>query len=127
MNPRKITACMMPGFHSRKTIRDCRKPLTSTVCKRASGWSQRASGASLTTMASLRHASTPNAMSAIASNSVIAIGFMKALGARHLLLQGQDPIHQIPDVSDPVAFIYPEWYSILRTLHDYVATHRNGG
>src|SRR6202163_1835022 len=97
MNPRKITACIRPGFHSRATMRDCRKPLTSTARKRASGWSQRTSGASFTTMASLRHASAPNPASATASNSVIAIGFTKALAAARLL-QGQDPVHQILDV-----------------------------
>ncbi len=41
---------------------------------RASGRSQRGSGASLTTIASLRQASAQNAASAAASNSVIATG-----------------------------------------------------
>ncbi len=39
------------------------------------GWSQRTSGASFTTIASLRQASAQNAASAAASNSVIATGF----------------------------------------------------
>ena len=82
MKPRKITACITPGFHSRATIRDWRKPLTSTARMRASGWSQRGSGASLTTIASLRQASAQNAASAAASNSVIATGFTTPSVAR---------------------------------------------
>src|SRR5690349_16983768 len=98
MKPRKMTACIRPGFHSRAIMRDCRKPLTSTALRRASGRSQRISGASLTTMASLRHASTPNPASATASNSVIAIGLTEEPGAPRLLLQREDPVHQILDV-----------------------------
>ena len=82
MKPRKITACISPGFHSRATIRDCRKPFTSTARMRAAGWSQRGSGASLTTIASLRHASAQNAASATASSSVIATGFTRPSAAR---------------------------------------------
>src|ERR1700687_2075127 len=59
-------------FHSRATRRDCRKPLTS--------------------------ASAPNPPSATASNSMIAIGFTKALAVARLLFQGRDRVHQILDV-----------------------------
>src|SRR5262245_52133057 len=72
--PRKITACMSPGFHSRFSMRDCRKPLTSTVLKRVTASFQRISGPSATTIASLRQASAQKPASAAAKRSVIATG-----------------------------------------------------
>ncbi len=66
MKPRKIIACISPGFQSRRIMRACRKPFVKTLLARASGWSHRTSGASAATIASLRQAS--HAKAAIATN-----------------------------------------------------------
>ena len=74
MKPRKMTACMTPGFHSRRIIRDCRKPLRNTLPSRAAGWSQRTSGARCVTIRSFRAARKPKAAKEASINSEIQSG-----------------------------------------------------
>ncbi len=74
MKPRKMTACISPGFHSRRIIRDCRKPLVTTLPSRATGWSQRISGARCVTMRSFRAAKYANAAKEASISSEIQRG-----------------------------------------------------
>ena len=74
MKPRKMTACIAPGFHSRRIIRDCRKPLITTLPRRVMGWSQRTSGARWVTIASFRAARYAKAAKEASINSEIQRG-----------------------------------------------------
>ena len=61
MKPTKITACISPGRKSPVRSRDWPMPIFSRRSVRSPSRSKRLSGASAATIASLRHAITPNA------------------------------------------------------------------
>jgi hypothetical protein len=82
MKPRKITACIRPGRHSRSTIRRCSSPFVTTLRSRCHGRSQRGSGCSARTIRSLRQLSAAKPPNASSISRLIPTG-LKDVASSH--------------------------------------------